>query len=259
MNPMQRLFRMAITTVTVTTLSVSGALASTTSSSGIHPYPRLVALGDSITFGYNLDPRNWHPSREAYPFLIGRANHYQVRDLGVPAQTSGALLSELTASKYMAESVRTANVITIDTGNDDILSIAVKDGLLSPTNPNPTLTAAEVEQFKTAIAQFGQNFAKILATVHAMAPSAQLVVYNLYNPIPSIAPKLQTIAEQLIGMENLVITSVAGGAHVPMVDAHAAFAGKQSTLIRFGDVHPTVQGQQVLATSGEAVIAGQSQ
>ncbi|GER67429.1 hypothetical protein BpJC7_25940 [Weizmannia acidilactici] len=45
---------------------------------GKHPKQSLVALRDSITFGYNLGLNNNQPSQHALPYFIGKEMHLSV-------------------------------------------------------------------------------------------------------------------------------------------------------------------------------------
>ncbi|KUO95485.1 GDSL-type esterase/lipase family protein [Ferroacidibacillus organovorans] len=212
----------------------------------------LVALGDSIPFGYNLVPGNTAPAPQAYPFLIGKAEGMQVSDLAVPGSTSTDLITLLTKASVQ-QAIKGASVVTIDTGNNDLLQLAVKDGLL--TTATPKLTAAEAAQFEAAILQFGKNLPAILTTIRKLNPNARIVLYNLYNPF---SPQLQTLyglTNQLISEENAIILGDALQFNVPVANAFGAFAGNEATYIRPNDVHPTVLGQQVLASLGEQALA----
>ncbi|KYP79606.1 GDSL-type esterase/lipase family protein [Ferroacidibacillus organovorans] len=212
----------------------------------------LVALGDSIPFGYNLVPGNTAPAPQAYPYLIGKAEGMQVSDLAVPGSTSTDLLTLLTNASVQ-QAIKNASVVTIDTGNNDLLQLAEKDGLL--TSATPKLTAAEGAQFEAAILQFGKNLPAILTTIHKLNPNARIVLYNLYNPF---SPQLQTLyglANTLLSQENAIILGDALQFNVPVANAFGAFAGNEATYIRPNDVHPTVLGQQVLASLGEQALA----
>lgn len=218
--------------------------------------PSLVALGDSITFGYNLGPNNQHPSREAFPYLIGQADGLRVRDLGVPGWSSSDLLNALKTEKY-AQAIRHANVIAVDIGSTDLLAIALKDGLLNPTDPNPTLTAQEEAQFVQALATYAVNLPLILQQIRKLNPTATILLYNIYNPIPPQYPGLYRIANLVIGqMDAIIATTAPVYSKTLLVNDYVAFLGHTSQYILPGDVHPTVAGQEELATLGEAVMTG---
>src|SRR6202035_3350494 len=95
-----------------------------------------------------------------------------------------------------------SDIVTIDIGSNDLLSIAGRDGFF--TNPPSSLTAAEQAQFAAAIQQFSMNLPAILQTVHTLAPSAHMVLYNLYDPISMRQQALHSIVEQMIGRENQI-------------------------------------------------------
>jgi lysophospholipase L1-like esterase len=240
------------------TLLASAAMAATGSAQApTGARPSLVALGDSITFGYGLQPGSSRPSKEAFPYLIGKADGYAVTDLGVPGWTSGDLLKALATAPFQ-RALAGAAAVTIDIGSNDILQPALRDGLLQPGDLNPTVTAADAAQFAAAIAQFGVNLPKILTAVKELAPHAKIALYNLYDPIPSYATHLHAIAQALIGAENDIILAAAARFHVPLANANGAIAGKQSTDIIPGNVHPTVAGQAVLARAGEGALLPRS-
>lgn len=218
--------------------------------------PSLVALGDSITMGYNLGKTNRHPSRRAFPYLIAQAESMRVRDLGVPGATSTALLQALGTEKY-EQAVRHASVLTLDIGSDDLLGLALKDGLLNPQNPNPVLTPTEAMQFAQALQTYQNTLPKIVMRIRALNPRAPILLYNIYNPIPTQYPGLYALASMLIGNMNAIIAS-----EVPMfpntlpVNDYSAFLGHTATFILPNDVHPSVAGQQALAVVGEEALVG---
>lgn len=213
----------------------------------------LVALGDSITFGYNLDPANKQPSTLAFPYLMGNVLHYDVADLGNPGWTSTNLLKALSTSSF-EDALKTAKLVTVDIGSNDLLQLAEKDGLLTPSNTNPTLTDAQKKEFSDAVQQFGTNITKILGTVKTEAPNATVEVINLYNPLPTTLTSLHAIGDQFIKAENALITAAAAQYKMPVADAYTAIEGHQSDLIRPLDVHPNAAGHQAIAKAAVAAL-----
>lgn len=118
----------------------------------------LVALGDSITFGYNLAPGNLTPSTEAFPYLVGKADDLPVTDLGIPSWTSADLLQAVQTPNF-ERAIENARVVSIDIGNNDLLHLASQLGLLNEASSSTpiTITPAQQQAFETAIAQMGQN------------------------------------------------------------------------------------------------------
>jgi len=245
----------AVLTLTLIGTQAAPTFAATTSS----PAKTLVALGDSITFGYNLSDTkgNTVPSQYAFPVLIGQKEGLKVTDLGIPGWTSGDLLNALHSADFLT-AIHGASVITLDIGSNDLLRWAAENGILADAtgSSTPTLTATQQEQVAGIIAQFGKNFAATVGLIRLVS-DAPIVVYNLYDPFPSISP-LHAITEPLQAVENHEIDVISQlYKNVSVADAHAAFAGNQLVDVRVleGDVHPTVQGQSVLAAIGEQALA----
>lgn len=208
----------------------------------------LVALGDSVTFGYNLNPANLTPSAQAYPELVGAADKLPVTNLGIPSWTSADLLSVMTAPNF-DRAIQNAKVVSIDIGNNDLVHLASSLGLLKQGEANPTapitITSSEQAQFAATIQQMAENLGAIVTAVKAQT-NAPVVVYNLYNPFP-VGSGLNAAAKQFVPAANQAIAAVAAKLNVPVLDAYSAFDGKQTQLVRAGDIHPTAAGQQVLA------------
>ena len=116
----------------------------------------LVALGDSITFGYNLGINNQHPSKEAFPYLIDNndGKEFRVNNLSVPGWTSAQLLDALQNDQRFRQAVTHADVITLDIGSNDLLQ-AIKTGTLP-----------------TAVGTMLSNLTKNIAEIQSLAPNA---------------------------------------------------------------------------------------
>ncbi|GLV13406.1 hypothetical protein Heshes_10900 [Alicyclobacillus hesperidum] len=218
----------------------------------------LVALGDSITFGYNLG-NNRAPSQLAFPYLIGSKVHDNVMDLGVPGWTSANLLHALQSDPSMRADVQKANIVTIDIGSNDLLQPALS--LLSESAANwhdVSLTAAQSTQLaarlSSGVQDIATNVAAILRDVHTLNAKATVVVYDLYNPIPVSDRSLYMAAEAAIGAANVQIAKDAVEYGDAIADAYDAFAGHSNYILQ-NDVHPSVAGQAALAKQGEEALS----
>lgn len=210
----------------------------------------LVALGDSISFGYNLGD-NQAPSPKAFPYLIGKKEHLAVKDLGVPGWTSTDLLNAVDSSTSMQAAVSGANVVTIEIGSNDLLQPAT--ALL--TNPSPTAADEQtlVSELTAAVGTIGQNVSQIIQQVETLNPNATIVLYDIYDPIPASNALLYPLAEKAIGAANLTLGTLALKDTIAVADAYDAFHNHPNYILP-NDVHPTVAGQQVLARQGDAAI-----
>lgn len=211
----------------------------------------LVALGDSITFGYNLGD-NKAPSPKAFPYLIGKKEHLAVSDLGVPGWTSTDLLTALTTSASMQTAVKAANVVTVEIGSNDLLQPATSL-LTSGSPPTPAQEQTLVGELTTAVGTIGQNMSSIVTEVEQLNPNATIVLYDIYDPIPATNSTLYPLGEQAIGAANLAIAQVALTDKVVIADAYDAYHNHPNYILP-NDVHPTVKGQQVLAAQGETAL-----
>ncbi|MCL6598366.1 MAG: hypothetical protein K6T81_06445 [Alicyclobacillus macrosporangiidus] len=223
------------------------------------PGQRLVALGDSIPFGYGLPGAeaspgartlaDLHPAPGAYPLLVARDNGARVTDLAVPGWTSSDLLNALGTPPFQ-QALRTANVVTVEIGSNDLLN-AVPDLAQAAAGGTVHVDPARVQ---TGIRQLSANLPRILAAVRKQT-SAPVILFNLYDPFPATAP-LHGEAEAAIRAANDAIAATAAQAAVPVVDAYRVMDGRQEDLIRIQarDIHPNAAGQRALAQALEAVL-----
>ncbi len=210
----------------------------------------LVALGDSISFGWDLG-NNWNPSPNAFPYLLGRAEHLPVDDLGYPGWTTANLLAALKTARY-THTLSTAKLVTIDIGSNNLLQAAGAYGLLGPAAPP---TAVGLAGMVGAISTMARQLREIVADVHREAPHARIVLYNLYDPLPPSPAAPNQDARAVVRLANQAIFRVARASHVPLANVYAAFNGQQRVDVQPGNFHPTVHGQEVLATVGAKVLA----
>jgi lysophospholipase L1-like esterase len=212
--------------------------------------PNLVALGDSITFGYKLEANQTQASPNAFPNLIGN-NAFNVTNLGIPGWTSGQLLAALNTDQFI-NAVKAADVVTLNIGNNDILQAAdLSNIILTHTPVDPAVLLPNVQ---AAAAQLSVNLQAIITKIKTQNPTAPIIFYNLYNPFGESADQffayLHTIGEQ-------IITSVNGGvinpfANVPgiyLADAYTKYNGHQADYISpaIDLIHPNLAGHQALA------------
>jgi lysophospholipase L1-like esterase len=205
----------------------------------------LVALGDSITFGWNLSPTNDHPSDKAFPSLIANSlDDYRVSNLAVGGATSGDLLALLKTKSYR-NALTGASVITLEIGSNDFLqgakSIIEKLILI----PGYTPTMADMQLIGLITYQYSMNLAAIINEIRSVT-KAPIILYNIYNPFYGI--DLQAAA--LLYATNTFIKSFDSDPSIVVVDAFSAFAGKQNYLVIPNDVHPNFDGHKVLAKLG---------
>jgi lysophospholipase L1-like esterase len=204
----------------------------------------LVALGDSISFGWNLSPTNVHPSDKAFPSLIASEDDYQVSNLAVGGATSGDLLALLKTKSYH-DSLTRASVITLEIGSNDFLlgAKSIIEKLIGI--PGYTPTTGDMQLIGLITNQYGMNLAAIISEIRSIT-KAPIILYNIYNPFYGI--DLQ--AGALLASPNMIIKSYDSDPSIVVADAFSVFAGKQNILVIPNDVHPNINGHKVLAKLG---------
>jgi lysophospholipase L1-like esterase len=216
----------------------------------------LVALGDSITFGYNLpDQIGPQPSPHAFPSLIGNGN-FHVTNLGVPSLSSTDLLNAVKTNPAFKKALKDADVVTLDIGGIDLLKAA---GLTGTTTTLPDFTSLEFQQ-KLALAeqQLTTNLQAIIKEIKKRT-DAPIIIYNMYNPFgvsnDPVFGSLHMAGEQIIkGVNSQVFAPVAFQTGSLLADAYTAFNGNQAKFIIPGDVHPTLVGHQALAKLADQAL-----
>ncbi|MBS4213682.1 GDSL-type esterase/lipase family protein [Neobacillus rhizophilus] len=208
--------------------------------------PNLVALGDSITYGWNLDDTNGNttPSSKAFPYLIGNGNYVVGKNISGGGWTSARLLTEISKPENIL-AIKNADVITLDIGSNDYLQNDLIKKLRAGVPVDPTLLP---EAIKQVTEQLSQNLGLIIGGIRSVNTDAPIILYNIYNPFWDVNAPLYPLGEQFLPIANWAIKQVATVSKSFLADSYTAFNGKQSDYIfPGGDIHPNEAGQQVLA------------
>lgn len=204
----------------------------------------LVALGDSITFGYNLG-NNQHPSKDAFPAIMGKEADMRVRNLGMSGWGTEQLLTALKHDEKFRQAVRHADVVTLEIGSTDFLQ-----GLLA-SNGDPEVLQGFIDTML-------QNLDAIISEIQSLT-NAKIIVYNIFNPFQVNQP-VHGLVDYLLppvnsGIEDVVQSS---GGNIAYADADGAFGDDQAIYVIQGDNHPTALGHEVLAEIGLETLVGQN-
>ncbi|MBI0578840.1 hypothetical protein IEC97_15855 [Neobacillus cucumis] len=208
----------------------------------------IVALGDSITYGWNLQDRS-----QAFPYLIGTDEYTVLKNISAPGWKTTDLLAGMSTAENM-DAIKNADLITLDIGNNDLLSLPEVKVILDQLKANPPVLPtqdqinAATAALMNAISKLPANLGAVITTVKNVNPDAPIILYNLYNPFGTNAGPLHDLGEKVIpAVNSQVINPLAQtfGAHV--ANAYSAFDGRQAELILPGDIHPNTAGHQVLA------------
>jgi len=276
-------------TMALMALGVLGTLprASVSAATTIAPQPKqyYLALGDSLTFGYQqarIDAEVQATGTvNPADFTTGLANDYlrilqglrpgiQLVNYGCPGETSTQFVSvsgcpsfsyqghafplhnaftgtQLAAAlAFIAAHPGQVSPITVDIGANDVNQLVATCGGLG----NLTCVASA---FPAALKSFGQNLAQTLGALRQAAPDASISVLELYNPYIVAAPSSGVLADAL----NKVIVQVAAATHVNVADAYTPFnvnppqpqtiCALTAFCTPLHDIHPTDAGYLRLA------------
>lgn len=200
---------------------------------------RMVAIGDSIPFGYNLVEGNLNPPKQSFPSLIGTERDMEVINLSIPGLTSEELLQAVRSNDIFREALHDADYVVLYIGGNDLLNILKKNG---------GLKGLKMEEAAPIIRDLIYNVYSTILEIDQLT-DGKVLVYNIYNPYPAAGEKLSTPLSYINQQYASVIKLLQHFASVKLIDAHKAFEGKPKLIIE-GDVHPTTEGQEILAEIG---------
>jgi lysophospholipase L1-like esterase len=227
--------------------------------------PWYLAVGDSVTFGFSIDPARFGVNsswpQQLQPLLAASGRAWSLYDTACPSERTDTYLTLCpgrsqvpflaTTSQHDAAMAAvsthhgTLHAIFVDLGSNDLLR-----GLRSGATVD-TMTAT----LRTALT-------RIVTELQAAAPGVPVILCNFYNPLanlqPATRPQLATV--------NAMVASVAAATHVRLADFFAAVNATPDATdpqlctyvdCAHGDVHPTVAGQARLAQAAlRALDAG---
>ncbi|QUL55576.1 copper amine oxidase [Paenibacillus tritici] len=242
---------------------------------------RIVALGDSITAGY--EPGMTDPGVKPYGYaerLLEQGWYHgrsELSNYGILGLKTAGLLQYTGAIKdgtavtaeaiqpglpdpriaqfaALTPQIRTelaaADLITITIGGNDVSSLFLN---------YKTLADGEfASQLAERLAEYSSNVTAVLGNIRAVNPLATIILADQYQPAPRIAlgasyDKLMAAAAQFtIAADNIAATLNQAGAPVKVAHVAAKFAGVEGSLTHIigagaADFHPTQLGYERIA------------
>jgi lysophospholipase L1-like esterase len=212
----------------------------------------IVALGDSVPRGTNCDCTPYPPLTADGLTATSEQTVTAAND-SVAGATSANVLEQLKSDTTVIDHVRTADVVEIEVGANDVAHTAA--------------CGTSVDCYSPKIPALEKNLAAIVARTHDLASGHKVLVVLLdYWSVwlggqyaAAQGDAYVAAAEKLTGDVNGVIKSTAAQTGSAYVDLRAAFKGPNYTydethyLASDGD-HPNAAGHQQIAKAAEAVI-----
>jgi len=224
--------------------------------------PWYLAIGDSVTFGFSLDPAragvNSSWALQLQGMLAASGRPWQLYDTACVSERTdtyttrcpGRALTPFLADTSQHDAALAAitahradlRAIFVDLGSNDLLRALRRATAL------PAATAA----LRTALT-------RIVAELRAAAPGVPVILCNYYDPFANLDP---ATLPQVIAV-NAMVAGVAAAEQARVADFFAAVdattTGPDTQLCRWvdcahGDIHPTVAGQERLARAALAAL-----
>ncbi len=242
---------------------------------------RIVALGDSVTAGY--EPGMTDPNTKPYGYaerLLEQGWYHgrsTLSNYGILGLTSSGLLNYTAAIKdgtaitpdgiqaglrdprisqfaALTPQIKTelaaADLITITIGGNDVSSLFL--------NVKEMATADFDSQLEQRLTAYGTNMKTVLENIRAVNPAATILLADQYQPAPKIAlganyTTLMSAAERFTAVVDSITASL-NTVEAPVLTAHVAaqFAGVEASLTHIigagaADFHPTQLGYEKIA------------
>jgi lysophospholipase L1-like esterase len=224
--------------------------------------PWYLAVGDSVTSGFTLDPSraavNSAWAAQLQPLLAASGRNWSLYDTACPSERTatystlcpGRAAVPFLASTSQHDAAMSAiaahrpglRAVFVDLGSNDLL-----DGLRRGA------TAAQMSASLTAA------LTRIVDELRAAAPRVPVILGNFYDPLANLQPATRTELDQV----NAAIAAVARATGAHLADFHSAIdtstAVPDPALCTYvdcahGDIHPTVAGHARLAAAALAAL-----
>lgn len=281
--------------LTIGSLTGITAWAGETKTKEVQQKSIYVALGDSVPAGYGLTNADDcfvqqfsdQMSEDGYPNTL--------YNYAVSGTTTGDLLNFLQSlssdNPNGLDTIRNASVITVNIGGNNVLGPLEKavneqlaqkmtelglTDIAKATNTqlysigvalyNLTPDAEQMEQLKQGINSFSEDFPRIIKWLKANAPSANIIVSTIYNPIPKNLSFFET-SETLLKQMNSVITDGSKDSDYYTADIYSTFMAQQAKgtqLLNLNldqskgplsiDIHPNAAGHQLIADVHNTIL-----
>ncbi|WP_321971193.1 SGNH/GDSL hydrolase family protein [Paratractidigestivibacter sp.] len=227
--------------------------------------PRYLALGDSITWGY--EPGDVQ-LKDCFANLLAQKKGYAVENRGIVGNTAAKMKKQL-ATGELDESIKSAKVITITCGGNDLLGVVYNKAAALYNKQNKKaepLTGEDVidimvagpgsdsrymsvqlavycavatgkietsPEFRSALNAFISDLNDVTARIKELNPDVKIYLSTQYNPYAhfcgtykAIAPRLDVCASRL---RDAVVANARTGGYT-VADVYAAFGGRTAEL-----------------------------
>jgi lysophospholipase L1-like esterase len=234
--------------------------------------PAYIAIGDSLAYGVGASD----PAVSGYVALtyggLHKSDRYSDRglellNLGVPGATSSDLLlpggqleRAVTEIRERREDTSSSDdnveIITVDIGGNDVLGLATPD---SPCLADPLASDCQAI-YGVMLKELEANLTEVLEVLREAAPSATIVVMDLYSPLSGRGGGGDLIADYAVGGINDATGRVVSDEEldVRMASVWPIFAGRAEGLVAADGIHPNDEGHALMSEVVLSAIEGRA-
>ncbi|GFN29870.1 stalk domain-containing protein [Paenibacillus xylaniclasticus] len=250
----------------------------------------IVSVGDSLTAGYTQDleleanPVPYGYVERVYEQALFHGKRTSVSNYGILGLTTEGLLHYIeaaqqgsaiapadlpygttkdprieqfaAASPQLRADLAAADLVTVTIGSNDFLTVF-----------NQLVKGEGYQVVEDMLPVYEQQLEASLRAIIAINPQAEIVVADLYNPVPNYKliisednyKKLSNISTAIRGKIDAVTARLNGeGYNVQIADVGQKFIGNELsyTTIASGDFHPNKQGYEAMAQSFAQAVWG---
>jgi lysophospholipase L1-like esterase len=187
----------------------------------------IVALGDSITFGYDLPS----PSTQNYAAVYARRVHARLVDLAVP----GAACSDVVYNEIPKMPLG-ASLVLLNCGTNDIGGFAIE-----ADRPDGTHRVAPANDIEVSFAE--RDFAKALALIRSREPHAKIVLIGLRSWQRMTGPPAPQFARDVARWNAMLVST-----GLTVVDLNRDPRMYDRAYFQADLLHPNVRGNAAIAS-----------
>lgn len=238
-----------------------------------------IAFGDSIAKGYTCDKSELVP----YPELVrGQLeSHHKTTTMLTNTAKNGIstikLNNKILADEAVIAKIRTADVITLTIGSNDLMDefkkvcqeIIGRNEKFQDLDDAIQMLDVEMKEHPSLIFKaisalsswdydtFEENYQVTMEIItQNKKPSAQIVVTNLYNPVKSLGlpGTMNTVVDGIISAMNNIIDRHTQEYEYQVVDL---FHSDITNYVQADGLHPNQEGQQFIADAVCKALASQ--
>lgn len=199
---------------------------------------RLVALGDSLTYGQGDEDDNGGYVGLIKPRLQQRFhNKVTTVNYGVSGDRSDQILKRVNQQEAIRKNLKDADVIVMTVGGNDLMQSFQKDLTVnSQTTLNRDITrAGEV---------YREKLQRLFGTIRKENPHAPIFVMSIYNPVYTYFPQVETINHSISKWNQITSKTIKGYGPAYFVDINH--------LMSYGQYKTTTQRQHLIKSSEKA-------